>query len=85
MAKLGKMIRKRLVGTMVSGGMAWVAGIAADRLLHAGLRKTGKERGRTTLGRSATTAGLAGAVELLAARGVALAWKAATGKRPGKG
>ncbi|HYW08500.1 MAG TPA: hypothetical protein VE913_16190 [Longimicrobium sp.] len=85
MAKLSKMIRKRLMGALVSGGAAWAAGIAADRLLHAGLRKTGKERARTPLGRSAATAGLAGAVEVLAARGVALAWKAATGKRPGKG
>ncbi|HEX8430210.1 MAG TPA: hypothetical protein VF625_02940 [Longimicrobium sp.] len=85
MAKLSKMIRKRLMGTLVSGGAAWVAGIAADRLLHAGLRKTGKERGRTTMGRSAATAGLAGVAEVLAVRGVALAWKAATGKRPGKG
>lgn len=78
--KLKKMIRKRLLWPMVSGGVAWVAGIAADRVLHAGLRSRGDRR-RGTLARSAATAALAGTAELLAMRGTAYALRRLRGKK----
>ncbi len=69
MGKLKKKVKKRLLGPILSGGAAWVAGIAADRMLHAGLRRMGNERRRGSLGRSAATAALAGTAEILAVRG----------------
>lgn len=69
MGKLKKKMKKRLLRPILTGAMAWVAGIAADRMLHAGLRRMGNERRRGSLGRSAATAALAGTAELLAVRG----------------
>lgn len=69
MGKLKKTMKKRLLGPVLTGGMAWVAGIAADRMLHAGLRRMGGERRRGSLGRSAANAALAGTAEILAVRG----------------
>jgi hypothetical protein len=84
--KIKKMIRKRLLWPMVSGGVAWVAGIAADRMLHASLHRARGDRRHGTLARSAATAALAGTAELLAMRGTAyalsrLGWKRKKGKK----
>ena len=81
MGKLKKMVRRRVLWPMVSGGVAWVAGIAADRMLGAGLRRTGREGRRSTLARSAATAALAGTAELLAVRGTEYALGRITGKK----
>lgn len=69
MGKLKKKVLKRLLRPLLSGAAAWVAGIAADRMLHAGLRRGGSERRRGTMARSAATAAVAGTAELLAVRG----------------
>jgi hypothetical protein len=81
MAKIKKLIRKRLLRPIVSGGAAWVAGIVADRLLHAGLRRLGNERRRGSLGRSAATAALAGTAEYMAVRGARYALARVLGKK----
>lgn len=81
MAKLKKMIRKRLLRPVLTGAAAWVAGIVADRLLHAGLRRMGNERRRGTLARSAATAALAGSAEYLAVRGARYALGRVLGKK----
>lgn len=84
MSKIKKMIRKRLLGPVVTGGAAWVAGIAADRLLHAGLRRLGSERRRGTIPRSMATAALAGGAEFLAVRGAQYALARVLGKKSKK-
>jgi hypothetical protein len=80
-AKLKKKIKRRVILPMLSGGVAWVAGIAADRLLHAGLRRAGKYGRNGTLARSAATAALAGTAELLAVRGTHYALARVLGKK----
>ncbi len=81
MGKLKKKMKKRLLRPVVTGGIAWVAGIAADRMLHAGLRRMGGDRRRGSLGRSAANAALAGTAEALAVRGTRYLIKRVLGKK----
>jgi type II secretory pathway component PulK len=80
-AKLKKTIKRRVLWPMVSAGAAWVAGIAADRVLQTGLRRAGKYGRGNSLARSAATAALAGTAELLAVRGTHYALARVLGKK----
>ena len=84
MGKVKKVLKKRLLRPVLSGGAAWVAGIVADRLLHAGLRRMGNKRGHASLRRSAATAALAGTAEFLAVRGARYALTRVLGKKSKK-